>query len=425
MDDPAVPGRTVQVPAVGLARRVMAVAALFLAGFSFVTVEIAPVGLLSTISADLRVSLSAVGLLVTCYGLTVAIASLPLTRLVAAVPRRYLLSGLLVVLVAATALSVAGRSYSALTVGRVATALSQAVFWSVAAPAAAALFSPQVRGRVTSALFAAPALATVLGVPVVTRLGQQAGWRVAFLAVAALGLFALLGVATLVPTTRPEEGHSAVGSAPDPPRFWAIIAATALAVTGVFAAFTYLAPFLTEVSGFSTGAISPLLSVFGVAGVVGVLAGGVLVDRWPRPAVFVPVLVLTLALLALYALGTHQRVALALVALFGFAVAQAPSIFLARVLDVAPGSTDMASAWFSSAYNVGIAAGALIGGLLLPHTGVRSIYLVGAVLTTLALAVLTIAHVPPPPGPADIASGHPRPAGRGLSSPRHSRRALR
>ena len=160
----------------------------------------------------------------------------------------------------------------------------------------------------------------------------------------------------------------------------------------MFAAFTYLAPFLTEVSGFSTRAISPLLLVFGVAGVVGVVVGGVLVDRWPRPAVFIPVLLLTLALIGLYTFGTHQGVVLALIPLFGFAVAQAPSIFQARVLDVAPGSTDGASAWFSSAYNLGIAAGALFGGLLLPFTGVRSTYLMGAVLTALALAVLASTH---------------------------------
>jgi predicted MFS family arabinose efflux permease len=393
LEDPAVPGTAAEAPTRGSARSVVALAALMFAGFSYLTVETAPVGLLSTISADLHVSLSAVGLLVTWYALAVAGASIPLTRLVGGVPRRYLLSGLLLVFVAATCLSVAGPSYWALTAGRLATALSQAVFWSVAAAAAAALFSPQVRGRVTAALFAAAPLGAVLGVPAVTWLGQHAGWRAAFLAVAGLGLVALLGIATLVPTTRPEEGHSAVGSAPDARRFWAIIAATALAVTGVFAAFTYLTPFLTEVSGFSTGAISPLLFVFGVAGVVGVAVGGVLVDRWPRPAVFVPVVVLTLALVALYAFGTHQGVVLVLIALWGFAVAQAPSIFQARVLDVAPDRTDVGLAWFSSAYNFGIAAGALTGGLLLPHTGVRSTYLIGAVLTALALAVLASTHI--------------------------------
>jgi DHA1 family inner membrane transport protein len=161
----------------------------------------------------------------------------------------------------------------------------------------------------------------------------------------------------------------------------------------VFAAFTYFTAFLTEVSGFSTEAISPLLFVFGVAGVVGVAVGGVLVDRWPRPAVFVPVVVLTLALVALYAFGTHQRVVLMLIALWGFAVAQTPSIFQASVLDVAPGRTDVGLAWFSSAYNLGIAAGALTGGLLLPHTGVRSTYLIGAILTALALAVLASTHI--------------------------------
>jgi len=365
------------------------------AGFAYLTVEIAPVGLLGTMSADLHVSLSAVGLLVTWYALAVAVAAIPLTRLVGGVPRRYLLSGLLVVFVVATGLSVAGPSYWALTAGRLATALSQAVFWSVAAPAAAALFPPQLRGRVTAALFAAAPLGAVLGVPAVTWLGLHVGWRAAFLAVAGLGLVALLGIATLIPTTRPEEGHSAVGSAPDARRFWGIITATALAVTGVFAAFTYFAPFLTEVSGFSTEAISPLLFVFGVAGVVGVAVGGVLVDRWPRPAVFVPVVVLTLALVALYAFGTHQGVVLVLIALWGFAVAQTPSIFQARVLDVAPGRTDMGLARFSSAYNVGIAAGALTGALLLPLIGVRSTYLIGAVLTALALAVLASTNISP------------------------------
>ena len=111
LEDPAVPGRAAQAPGGGSARRVVALAALMLAGFSFLTVEIAPVGLLPTISADLHVSLSAVGLLVTWYALAVAVASVPLTRLVGAVPRRYLLSGLLLVFVAATGLSVAGPSY--------------------------------------------------------------------------------------------------------------------------------------------------------------------------------------------------------------------------------------------------------------------------------------------------------------------------
>ena len=373
---------------------VMALAALMLAAFSYLTVETLPVGLLPAIAGDLSVSLSAVGLLVTGYGLTVAVASLPLTHLLRRVPRRHLLSGLLTVFVAATGVSVLRPSYTTLLAGRVATALSQAVFWSIAAPAAAALFSPHLRGRVIAALFGGASLALVLGVPAATWLGQQAGWRAAFLAVGGLGLLSLVGIAAFVPTTRPEEGHAATGSSPDAARYWIIIVATAVAITGVFAAYTYIAPFLTQVSGFSPQAITPLLLTFGVAGLGGVTVAGVLVDRFPRAAVLGPVALLTVTLLALYLLGTNQVATVALVALWGFALPQVPSTFQARVLQIAPGSTDLASAVFSAVFNLGIAAGALTGGLLLSHTGVRSAYLIGAGLTGVALAVLLSKEAP-------------------------------
>ena len=380
-------------PVGGSARRVVALAALMFAGFSFVTVEIAPVGLLPAISADLDVSLSAVGLLVTFYGLTVAVASIPLTQLVGAVPRRYLLSGLLAVFVAATCLSVAGPSYWALTAGRVATALSQAVFWSVAAPAAVALFSPHVRGRVTSALFAAPALATVLGVPAVTWLGQQAGWRAAFLAVAGLGLLALLGIATLIPANaargKPLRCRIGTPHAPLPGHHRRDSPGGHRRVRRVHL------PCSVPDRGqrlLDRGHQPPVVRLRGSR-----RRGCRGWRRLGRPvaptAVFLPVLLLTLALIGLYAFGTHQGVVLALIPLFGFAVAQALHL-PGPSLDVAPGKLDVASAWFSSAYNIGIAAGALIGGLLLPHTGVRSTYLMGALLTTLALAALASTHIP-------------------------------
>jgi DHA1 family inner membrane transport protein len=371
----------------GSRRSVAALAALMLAAFSYLTIELLPVGLLPVIAGDLGVSLAAVGLLVTGYGLTVAVASLPLTHLVRRIPRRHLLSGLLAVFVAATCVAVTG-GYGLLLAGRVATALSQAVFWSVVAPAAAALFSPQVRGRVTATLFGGGSLATVLGVPAATWLGQQAGWRIAFLAVAGLGLLALIGVAVLVPSTTPEQGHAATGSAPDARRYWLLVGATAVAITGVFGAYTYISPFLTEISGFPPSSVSALLLVYGVAGLGGVAMGGVLADRAPRAAMLAPVAILASALLALYLFGTSQAATVVLVALWGFAMPQIPATFQNRVLHVAPGSTDLASAVFSATFNLGIAAGALIGGILLSAIGVRSTYLAAGLLTAVAVAIL-------------------------------------
>jgi predicted MFS family arabinose efflux permease len=368
-------------------RSVAALAALMLAAFCYLTIELLPVGLLPVIADDLDVSLSAVGLLVTGYGLTVAVASLPLTHLVRRIPRRHLLSGMLAVFVAATCLAVTG-GYGLLLAGRVATALSQAVFWSVVAPTAAALFTPQVRGRVTATLFGGGSLATVLGVPTATWLGQQAGWRIAFLAVAGLGLLALIGVAVLVPTTTPEQGHAATGSSPDAGRYWLLIAATAVAITGVYGAYTYISPFLTQISGFAPSSVSALLLVYGVAGLGGVAMGGVLADRAPRAAMLAPVAILTCALLALYLFGANQAAAVVLIALWGFAMPQVPATFQNRVLHVAPGSTDIASAVFSATFNLGIAAGALIGGILLSAVGVRSTYLAAGLLTAVAVAIL-------------------------------------
>ncbi|HEY7271148.1 MAG TPA: MFS transporter [Actinoplanes sp.] len=371
----------------GSARSILALAALMLAAFSYLTVELLPIGLLPVIADDLGVSLSAVGLLVTGYGLTVAVVSLPLTHLVRRIPRRYLLSGLLAVFVVSTCVAVIG-GYWLLLAGRVVTALSQAVFWSVVAPAAAALFQPEVRGRVTAALFGGGSLATVLGIPAGTWIGQQAGWRVAFLAVAGLGLLALIGVAVLLPTIAPEQGHAATGSAPDARRYGILIAATAVAITGVYGAYTYFAPFLTEVGGFSPSSVSALLLVYGVAGLGGVAMGGTLADRAPRAAMLSPVAILASALLALSLFGTSQAATVALVAVWGFAMPQIPATFQSRVLQVAPGSTDLASAVFSATFNVGIAAGALLGGILLSAVGVRSTYLAAGLLTVAAVAIL-------------------------------------
>ena len=128
------------------------------------------------------------GLLVTWYGLVVVVASLPLTQLTRRVPRRPLLSGLLGVFVLATWVSAAASSYWMLLGARVVTALSQALFWSVVVPTAAGLFPARLRGRVIAVVLAGASLAAVLGLPLGTWLGQQAGWRAAFLGLSGIGL---------------------------------------------------------------------------------------------------------------------------------------------------------------------------------------------------------------------------------------------
>ncbi|MGW3369570.1 MFS transporter [Streptosporangium canum] len=255
-----------------------------LAALTFNTAENLPVGLLRLMSEDLRVSLSAVGLLVTGYGVTVAIASVPIAYVVRAVPRRYVLTGLLAALVASSLVAALAPSYWLLLVARLLTALAQALFWAVMGPVAVGLFAAEVRGRVIGALSVAGSLALVLGVPAGTWLGQQSAWQVPIAMLAALGLVSLVTIAVLLPTSRPEEEPAAYATDPDVWRFGTVLAAGTLSATGAFTGYTYIVTFLGDVSGFSPRAVSVLFVVFGVACLAGVSITGALLDRFPQSA---------------------------------------------------------------------------------------------------------------------------------------------
>jgi predicted MFS family arabinose efflux permease len=369
-------------------RSIVALIALSVSTFLYVTTETLPIGLLPLIADDLGTSRSAIGLLVTGYGLVVVLTSIPLTGLTRRLHRRRLLTVLLAVFVVATALSALAPGYWLLMAARMVTALSQALFWAVITPAAAGMFRPEVRGRAISLLYAGSSLAALAGVPAGTWLGQQAGWRVAFLALSGIGLLVLVTVATLLPDTARGESDADRGSAPDKARYLAVVVATALAAAGAFTAFTYISPFLTDVSGFAEASVGGLLLVRGLAGLAGVFLVGFLVTRhaWSTMATVIGVQVAALA--GQYALGHSQAATVVTLAASGLTLAGLAATLGARVLQVAPGASDMAAAGTSTAFNVGITGGALIGGVLLPTAGVRSTALAGAVLSVAAFAVV-------------------------------------
>jgi DHA1 family inner membrane transport protein len=369
-------------------RSIVALVALSVSTFIYVTTETLPIGLLPLIADDLGTSRSAIGLLVTGYGLVVVATSIPLTRLTRRLHRRRLLSVLLTVFVVATALSALATNYWLLMGARMVTALSQALFWAVVTPAAAGMFRPAVRGRAISLLYAGSSLAALAGVPAGTWLGQQAGWRVAFLALSGIGLLVLVTVATLLPDTPRGESDADRGSAPDTARYFSVVVATALAAAGAFTAFTYISPFLTDVSGFAEASIGGLLLVRGLAGLAGVFVVGFLVARhgWSTMAVVIGVQVAALA--GQYLLGDSKAATVVTLAASGLTLAALAATLGARVLEVAPGASDMAAAGTSTAFNVGITAGSLLGGVLLPGAGVRSTALAGALLTAAAFAVV-------------------------------------
>ncbi|MEV4754962.1 MFS transporter [Micromonospora sp. NPDC049559] len=377
-----------QSPPVAPARANAALVVLGVATFSYVTVEVLPIGLLTVIAADLGRTESQVGLLVTGYAAVVVLASLPLTRLTYRLPRRRLLAATFGVLAAATLVSALAPSYPVLMASRLVVAASQALFWSVAPPTVTGLFPPAVRGRVVARLAIGTALAPVLGIPAGTWLGQQAGWRTSFAVLAGIGALLCAAVAVLLPERAATDGGLATGSTPDRRGYAVLVAGTAIGVTGFLTFNTYVTPFLLDVGGFAPTALGPLLLVSGVGALAGTLAVGTVLDRRPRAALMTPLVLLTGALLGLYALGWLRPVAVAVLAVCGLSFSALAVAVQNRTLQIAPGSLDLASAGVSSAFNVGIAAGALLGGALVDQLGIRSVALAGGVLTALALAIL-------------------------------------
>lgn len=368
---------------------VAVVVALSVALFALSTVETLPVGLLPTIARDLDVSPSAVGRLVTGYGLVVAVMSVPLTYLARRLPRRALLIALLSLFVAATAVSAAAPNYGILFASRIAVALIHAVYWSIVAATAAGLFPPHVRGRVVAGLFSGLSLASVVGVPAGTWLGQQMTWRAPFFAMSGLGFVALATIIALLPGRAVEESHASRGAEPNARRFAVLMATIGVAVTGIFTMFTYITVFLTEVAGFSEAAAAPVLLAAGVAGFLGTSTAGMLVDRHPQLSMLVAVGLQAATLTSMVAIGHVPAAAVILVMILTFSISAMITSLQSRILLVAPGSTEIASAAGSAIFNVGIAGGSLLGSVLLAtDSGVRGILLIGAVLATAALLIL-------------------------------------
>jgi DHA1 family inner membrane transport protein len=356
--------------------------------FLYVTTETLPIGLLPQIAHGVDVSIPRAGFILGVYAATVAIVSVPLAIWTRNMDRRRLLLTILAVYVVAVLATAAAPTYDLLLAARIVTALSQAIFWAIVAPTAASLFVPALRSRVLSLVFVGSSLAIIVGTPTGTWLGQHGGWRIAFVVLALIGLAILGAVALLVPTFRYHESHAATGQHPDGRRYALLVLITAAAMAGYFTMSTYIAPFLTKVTGLPDHAVSVVLLAGGLAGVLGVMAAPRLLDRSPRLALAAPIALIVGDFLLLFAFAHVAVVAVPLLVLANVGIATFATVLSSYVLDVAPGSSDVASAGTSSAFNVGIGGGAALGALAVHLGTVRGTALMGACTTSVALGIL-------------------------------------
>ncbi|CAL9588078.1 Inner membrane transport protein YdhP [Actinosynnema sp. ALI-1.44] len=341
----------------------LALVALAIGAFGIGTTEFVIVGLLPQVAADLQVSIPAAGLLVSGYALSVVVGAPLITALGSRVPRKRLLVGLMVLFILGNLLCAVADSYPLLMVGRVVAALCHGAFFGVGAVVASGLVAPDRQARAIALMFTGLTMANVLGVPMGTALGQEFGWRSTFWAVTALGVVGLVGILVLVPPQPASDGLRGELEVFRRPGVWLALGTTALGFGAVFASFTYIAPMMTEVAGFSPGAVTWLLVLFGAGLCVGNVLGGRAADRSLMPSLYAILAVLAVVLAVFVFTARSQVLGAVTIGLLGVAGFATVAPLQSRVLQQAEGAPALASAANIAAFNLGNAAGAWLGGV--------------------------------------------------------------
>ncbi|BET46615.1 MULTISPECIES: MFS transporter [Streptomyces] len=372
----------------------LALLALAIGAFGIGTTEFVIMGVLPQVAGDFGVTIPTAGWLVSGYALGVVIGAPLLTVLGTRVSRKKMLMFLMGLFIAGNALSAAAPSFGLMLTGRIVASLAHGAFFGIGSVVAADLVAPQKKASAISLMFMGLTVANIVGVPGGTYIGQAAGWRVTFTIVAALGVVGLLGVAKLVPETGRPESVSVRGefAAFRNVQVWLAMAMTVLGYGGVFAAITYITPMMTEVAGYTEGAVTWLLVLFGVGMFLGNLLGGKFADRALMPMLFTALAALTAALL-LFTATAHNKVlaaiTLSLIGALGFATVPPLQKW---VLDQASAAPTLASAANIGAFNLGNALAAWLGGVVIAAgLGFTAPNWVGAVLSGTALLLALLA----------------------------------
>ncbi|WP_432944164.1 Cmx/CmrA family chloramphenicol efflux MFS transporter [Kribbella sp. CA-253562] len=372
-----------------------AVYVLGLAIFAQGTSELMLAGLLLELSADLGVSVPTAGLLISAFAIGMLAGAPVLAVVTLRWPRRTALLSFLAVFVLAHVAGALTPNYEVLLVSRIVGAFVYAGFWAVAAVTVVGLVPSDRRGRAMSILAGGLTVATIVGLPAGTVIGQHLGWRAAFWVVAALSTIAMTGVIATVPGGRSAAGAPRLGDelrAMVNPKLWLAYSTTALSVGALIVVFSYLAPLLVEVSGLSAEWVPAVLALYGVGALAGITIGGRTADRRPFGTLFAGLAAVVLLCVVL-ALGAGQPVvavvAITLLGAAGFATNPAVNT---RVFSLAGRAPTLAAAINISAFNVGITVAPWLGGRAIDAgAGYRALGWIGAALAVLGLVTVAVA----------------------------------
>ncbi|MFE2108552.1 MFS transporter [Kitasatospora sp. NPDC059463] len=362
--------------------------------FSIVTTEILPIGLLTSIGSSFTISDGMAGLMMTMPGFLAALSAPLVTAATARIDRRLMLCVFMLLLALANFLAAAAPDYWLVLVSRVMVGITIGGFWSIGAGLADRLVPPEKVGRALSVIFSAVPLGSVLGVPVGTFIGDIAGWRTAFVVMGVLTVAILALLLAVMPPLPPTETTrlSVLAGLFRSTNTRYALALTFLIVLAHFGTYTYVTPFLEQVTHAGSRAITVFLLIYGVAGIAGNFLGSALVTRHPRTGFGTAAALLAAATLLLPVLGHSDTGAITLLIVWGIAYGAVPVSSQTWFAKAAPTAPEAASVLFTASFQATISLGALVGGAIVDRTSPSTVMTLGGITATL-MVLTTLLHL--------------------------------
>lgn len=364
------------------------VVCVFLLNFS----EFAPIGLLTDISADFSISESTTGLIISAYAWMVALASLPLMLILRRMQYRPMLLMCIALFVVFQIMTGLSANYGMLMASRLGVAVSHSIFWSIATPLAVSVVPDEYRKLAISSVAAGTSIAMIVGLPMGRVIGLALGWRMTFIFIGIIAIIALAFLVAVFPKVN-NPGTFTLHKLPmilKNPVLAGIYITLILVVTGYYTGYSYIEPFLGTTANLSESMITVVLTVFGVAGILGSAAFSRLYDRIGFRFVILALAGIMVCLLAMLPASRFAILIVIVCAVWGFCITAFNTGFQNDALRALPSDgSAVGMALYSGLFNVGIATGSIIGGVVTDCISLDSIGLIGAIFAAAALIVAT------------------------------------
>ncbi|MDL2060058.1 MFS transporter [Mesosutterella sp. AGMB02718] len=381
-----------------MSKTTFALIALASTFFGIGITEFIGVGILPEISEEFSVSTSTAGLIVSLYALGQGIGGILLTSLTSRQARKKVLLASIVLFIAGHVLTALAPTFFTLLAARIISAAAHGLFFSIASAAAVSMVPPSKAAGAVAFIFSGFTVATAFAAPLGTYISSLAGWRIPFFGIALVGVVALALNKLALPddirtSSNPPSARDQLRLVTHP-HVLLMMAVTILGYGSTFAAFTYLSPLLTEVTGIDAPMVSAVLVLYGVTVAIGNTAGGRIGNGNQLHALFFIFIVQALVLAGLYFALPHTVPALAAVSLMGImafmSIPSLQSYILVLAKRNVPSAVDLASSLNIASFSLGITVGATLGGLVIDHAGLACTPLAAAGMAAAAVLLTVV-----------------------------------